>query len=168
MDMTVPGCRLETAFPLEPGQSVQLRVHLDPKNPCALIWGWCDGPTMARRESNLSEWPKMIRSGSGFSWAMSKSGLGRPKAGVSLQCAWAINMSHVERREATRNLNTLMFCGMVGLLVGLVAATIVNYRKSEPESDRFSHAEDQGEAQSASQNNRLPKEYKASYPPSRS
>lgn len=39
MDMTVPGCRLETAFPLEPGQSVQLRVHLDPKKPMRVDLG---------------------------------------------------------------------------------------------------------------------------------
>jgi hypothetical protein len=39
LDMTVPGCRLETAFPLEPGQSVQLRVFLDPKRPMRIDLG---------------------------------------------------------------------------------------------------------------------------------
>ena len=39
VDMTVPGCQLETAFPLEPGQSVQLRVHLDPKRPMRIDLG---------------------------------------------------------------------------------------------------------------------------------
>jgi hypothetical protein len=29
VDLAVPGCRLETAYPLEPGQSVQLRMHVD-------------------------------------------------------------------------------------------------------------------------------------------
>ena len=28
-DLIVPGCRVETAYPLEPGQSVQLRIHVD-------------------------------------------------------------------------------------------------------------------------------------------
>ena len=28
-DLTVPGCRVETAYPLEPGQSVQLRMQVD-------------------------------------------------------------------------------------------------------------------------------------------
>ena len=28
-DLTVPGCRVETAYPLERGQSVQLRMHVD-------------------------------------------------------------------------------------------------------------------------------------------
>jgi hypothetical protein len=28
-DLTVPGCRVETAYPLEPAQSVQLRMHVD-------------------------------------------------------------------------------------------------------------------------------------------
>lgn len=28
-DLTVRGCRVETAFPLEPGQSVQLRMHVN-------------------------------------------------------------------------------------------------------------------------------------------
>jgi predicted histidine transporter YuiF (NhaC family) len=77
-------------------------------------------------------------------------------------------MSHLERREATRNLNTLMFCGMVGLLVGLATATVVNYSKSQPDTDQFSQDDDQGEAKSPSQSNRLPKEYNASYPASRS
>ena len=27
--LTVPGCRVETAYPLEPGQSVQLRMQVD-------------------------------------------------------------------------------------------------------------------------------------------
>lgn len=29
VDLTVPGCRVETAYPLEPGQSVQLRIHVN-------------------------------------------------------------------------------------------------------------------------------------------
>lgn len=39
VDMTVPGCQLETAFPLEPGQSVQLRVHLDNNRPMRVDLG---------------------------------------------------------------------------------------------------------------------------------
>ena len=38
-DLTVPGCLLETAFPLEWGQSVQLRVHLDSKRPMRIDLG---------------------------------------------------------------------------------------------------------------------------------
>ena len=39
LDLTVPGCQLETAFPLEPGQSVQLRVHLDQRRPMRIDLG---------------------------------------------------------------------------------------------------------------------------------
>ena len=39
VDMTVPGCQLETGFPLEPGQSVQLRVHLDKSRPMRIDLG---------------------------------------------------------------------------------------------------------------------------------
>lgn len=39
LDMTVPGCQLETTFPLEPGQSVQLRVHLDKTRPMRIDLG---------------------------------------------------------------------------------------------------------------------------------
>ena len=39
VDLTVPGCRLATTFPLEPGQSVQLRVHLDHKRPMRIDLG---------------------------------------------------------------------------------------------------------------------------------
>ena len=39
MDITVPGCQLETHFPLEPGQSVQLRVYLDPNHPMRVDLG---------------------------------------------------------------------------------------------------------------------------------
>ena len=38
-DLTVPGCQLETAFPLEPGQSVQLRVHMDGQRPMRIDLG---------------------------------------------------------------------------------------------------------------------------------
>lgn len=38
-DLTVPGCQLETVFPLEPGQSVQLRVHLDTQRPMRIDLG---------------------------------------------------------------------------------------------------------------------------------
>jgi hypothetical protein len=39
VDLTVPGCQFETAFPLEPGQSVQLRMHLDAKRPMRIDLG---------------------------------------------------------------------------------------------------------------------------------
>ena len=39
MDLTVPGCQLETALLLEPGQSVQLRVHLDDQRPMRIDLG---------------------------------------------------------------------------------------------------------------------------------
>ena len=39
LDMTVPGCQLQTGFPLEPGQIVQLRVFLDPKRPMRIDLG---------------------------------------------------------------------------------------------------------------------------------
>jgi hypothetical protein len=46
LDLTVPGCQLETAFPLEPGQSVQLRVHLEQRRPMRIDLGvvrWAQG-----------------------------------------------------------------------------------------------------------------------------
>ena len=39
LDLTVPGCQVATPFPLEPGQSVQLRVHLDPTRPMRIDLG---------------------------------------------------------------------------------------------------------------------------------
>jgi hypothetical protein len=39
LDLTVPGCQLTTAFPLEAGQSVQLRVHMDDKRPMRIDLG---------------------------------------------------------------------------------------------------------------------------------
>ena len=39
VDVTVPGCQLETPFPLEPGQSVQLRVYLDSIRPMRVDLG---------------------------------------------------------------------------------------------------------------------------------
>ena len=39
LDLTIPGCQLATAFPLEVGQSVQLRVHLDTKRPIRIDLG---------------------------------------------------------------------------------------------------------------------------------
>lgn len=38
-DLTVPGCQLHTAFPLEPGQSIQLCVHLDQQRPMRVDLG---------------------------------------------------------------------------------------------------------------------------------
>lgn len=39
LDLTVLGCQLETAFPLERGQSVQLRVHVDGQRPMRIDLG---------------------------------------------------------------------------------------------------------------------------------
>jgi hypothetical protein len=39
LDLTVPGCQLATTFPLEPGQSVQLRVDIDNKRPMRVDLG---------------------------------------------------------------------------------------------------------------------------------
>ena len=39
LDLTVPRCQVATPFPLEPGQSVQLRVYLDPKRPMRIDLG---------------------------------------------------------------------------------------------------------------------------------
>ena len=39
LDLTVPDGQLETAFPFEPGQSVQLRVHLDQRRPMRIDLG---------------------------------------------------------------------------------------------------------------------------------
>ena len=39
LDMTVPGCQLQTVFSLEPGQCVQLRVHLDKHRPMRIDLG---------------------------------------------------------------------------------------------------------------------------------
>jgi hypothetical protein len=43
VDLTVPGCLIETGLALEPGQSVQLRGTLTPNAPCVSIWAWCGG-----------------------------------------------------------------------------------------------------------------------------
>ena len=46
IDLTVPGCQLETTLVLEPGQCVQLRVHLDPRRPMRVDLGvvrWTQG-----------------------------------------------------------------------------------------------------------------------------
>lgn len=45
LDMTVPGCLLETAVLLEAGQSVQLRIYLDKQRPMRIDLGvvrWAD------------------------------------------------------------------------------------------------------------------------------
>ena len=39
VDLTVPGCQLETALLLESGQSVQLRIHLDHYRPMRIDLG---------------------------------------------------------------------------------------------------------------------------------
>ena len=39
LDLTVPGCLIQTGLGLEPGQSVQLRVYLDPKRPMRVDLG---------------------------------------------------------------------------------------------------------------------------------
>ena len=39
LDLTVPGCLLETALVLEPGQPVQLRVYLDTHRPMRIDLG---------------------------------------------------------------------------------------------------------------------------------
>jgi hypothetical protein len=39
LDLTVPGCQLETAVVLEPGQPVQLRVYLDKHRPMRIDLG---------------------------------------------------------------------------------------------------------------------------------
>ncbi len=46
VDLTVPGCQLETPLLLEPGQGVQLRVHLDNHHPMRIDLGivrWTKG-----------------------------------------------------------------------------------------------------------------------------
>ena len=53
VDMTVRGGQLETAFPLDPGQSVQLRYISIRNAPCALTWVWCGGRTRAELALNL-------------------------------------------------------------------------------------------------------------------
>ena len=39
VDLTVPGCRLETVHFLKPGQSVQMRVYLDNHRPMRIDLG---------------------------------------------------------------------------------------------------------------------------------
>lgn len=39
LDLTVPGCLLETKVPLEAGQAVQLRIHLDTPRPMRIDLG---------------------------------------------------------------------------------------------------------------------------------
>lgn len=46
LDLTVPGCLLQTAMPLESGQSVQLAVYLDQLRPMRITLGvvrWASG-----------------------------------------------------------------------------------------------------------------------------
>ena len=38
-DLTVPGCQLHTAFPLEAGQSIQLHLHFDQQRPMRVDLG---------------------------------------------------------------------------------------------------------------------------------
>lgn len=59
-------------------------------------------------------------------------------------------MSRYEWRETEHTLNTVVLCGMVGLLVGLVGATVLVYTGSEPEADQPSRqAHDQESTQGA-------------------
>ena len=43
-------------------------------------------------------------------------------------------MSRLEHREAERRVKTMMFCTMVGVLVGLVGATLIesDHRQADP------------------------------------
>lgn len=43
-------------------------------------------------------------------------------------------MSPVEHREAERRVKTMLFCSMVGVLVGLLGATLIesDHRKADP------------------------------------
>ena len=47
-------------------------------------------------------------------------------------------MSRLDGREAERTLNTILLCGMGGLLMGLVGATVLIYLESEPDTDEVS------------------------------
>lgn len=48
LDLTVPGCLLQTAMPLEPGQDVQLLIYLNALRPMRINLGmvrWVSGKT---------------------------------------------------------------------------------------------------------------------------
>ncbi len=48
VDLTVPGCQLESTLVLEPGQCVQVRLHLDHRTPMCVDLGivrWTHGGT---------------------------------------------------------------------------------------------------------------------------
>ena len=47
-------------------------------------------------------------------------------------------MSRLDGREAEPTLNTILLCGMGGLLMGLVGATVLIYMESEPDTDEVS------------------------------
>ena len=51
-------------------------------------------------------------------------------------------MSRHALRETERTVNTILLCGMGGLLVGLVGATVLVYTGSEPDANHASPQKD--------------------------
>lgn len=59
--------------------------------------------------------------------AISKNAPGPAPSGGRPRCVWAIEMSRQERTEAERRIQSIVLCIMIGLLMGLIVATILVY-----------------------------------------
>jgi len=46
---------------------------------------------------------------------------------------WAIEMSRLDMMEAERTVKTVVLCIMVGLLMGLLVATVIVYEEASPD-----------------------------------
>ena len=89
LDLTVPGCRLETAVLLEAGQSVHCAFTWISNAPCGLIWGWCDGQIEGRRALSSCGCPRTIPSDSVSLWGTSTNAAVWRRAGASRRSVWA-------------------------------------------------------------------------------
>ena len=62
--------------------------------------------------------------------AISRNASGRARARPRLRFVWVIEMSRLEMRERERRANTVVLCGVVGLVMALAVATIMVYLRS--------------------------------------
>ena len=110
LDLTVPGCLIETAVVLDVGSQSNSACTWTSTGPCASTLELCDGPRMARRALSSSGWPETTDCGSGFMWVISTNDGRLAAAGQKPRSAWAIEMSQVDVRERERLLNTVLLC----------------------------------------------------------
>lgn len=133
VDLTVPGCLLQTAMPLERGQDVQLVIYLNELRPMRINLGivrWVSGKTAGIEFIRMSAADQeRLRAFIGY----------RPPHKVS--SSWGetplcvgTEMSPIEYREAERRIKTMLFGSMVGVFVGLVGATLIesDHRQADP------------------------------------